>query len=337
MKFKPSYSIFYLLMALASFGAIISPFDVSFARDAFGLDAYKKTVDSLTKSPSPFKTKFGNSINVYTVPPKAQSKGDKVIRFLVQGGLHGNEILGSDFVAWLAQRFAAGDSSLNHLNAGFVEIDFIPYANPDGTILYARYNANHINLNRNFSVLWGVTKENPGSSSFSEPESKAIRELLLKRQYTGAVDVHGYVNWVVGPTSPGDSLKGLPKISAKKFEAYQNWNKALARAVSTELPGYEFKTAGSLGDGGAFEDYAWWEANVPAFCLEAFSNQRYVMSSAAARLLDLLTPTMFERRPNGENDMFLVYESFIKTMFQEAIKLQSESVDLKFTAAAPQR
>lgn len=312
-----------LIAATIAVGLYTQP---STAKDAFGLDAYKRSVDSITEAKVPYKTRFNNAINVYTVPPKSQAKGEQIARFLVQGGLHGNELLASEFVAWLAQRFARGDSSLNNLNGGKIEIDFVPYANPDGTILFTRYNGNHINLNRNFGVLWGITKENPGKSAFSEVESRAIRDLIDKRNYAGAVDVHGYVNWIVAPTSPKDAIKGLPEHQHKKISAYNRWYKALANEVKANLPGYELKTAGALGDGGSFEDYAWWGAGVPAFCLEAFSDERFVATSVASKLVDLVTPKFFMKpqASEGRSDMFLVYENFIRNMFDEALKLQGD-------------
>lgn len=302
-----------------------------FAKDAFGLDAFKHSAEAVTQTKRPYKTRFGNAISVYTVPPQARSSSDKVPRFLIQGGLHGNELLASEFVAWVAQRYAKGVSLLNRLNGGQAEIDFVPYANPDGTILFARYNGNHINLNRNFSVLWGVTKENPGNAAFSEVESRAIRDLFDKRDYAGAVDVHGYINWIVAPTSPKDKIKGLPSSDPKKAENYARWYSALEREMKRSLPGYELKTAGGLGDGGSFEDYAWWGAGVPAFCLEAFSSQRFVAASIATQLVDLITPNILtaNKPSNGRNDMFLVYENFILTMFEEALRLKEPASGIK--------
>ncbi|MCX6125129.1 MAG: M14 family metallopeptidase [Proteobacteria bacterium] len=299
------------------------------AKDAFGLDGYKHDAATVTETKTPYNTRFGNPITIYTVPAKLQSKANPPVRFLMQGGLHGNEMLASEFVAWAAQRFAAGNSTLNRLNGGNVEIDFIPYANPDGTVLFARYNGNHINLNRNFGVLWGLTKENPGKAAFSEVESRAIRDLLEKRSYSGAVDVHGYVNWIVLPTAPSDSLKGLPIHDSKKVKKYQKWSNAMHHEVKRHLPGYAIKTAGGLGDGGAFEDYAWWGAGVPAFCLEAFTDQRFVAGSVATLIVDLLTPKFLASSgpSNGRNDMFFVYENFIRTMFDEALKLNDDSTE----------
>ena len=313
-----------LMLALAG---LLSLADRGFGKDAFGLDNHKAPIEAVTKPDVPYRTRFGNQITVYAVnnPGLNVDQNHPAVRFLVQGGLHGNELLGSEFVGWLAQRFAKGESPLNMLNGGDVAIDFVPYANPDGTIQYTRYNGNKINLNRNFGVLWGVTKENPGPSAFSEDETRAIRDLFAKRDYTGSIDVHGYINWVVIPTDPQDEIKGLPRADAAKFAKYRQWAAAIKRETATHMPGYEVKTAGSLGDGGAFEDFAWWGAGVPSACLEIFSRDRFVTQSLASKIVDLLTPKVFgsAQAIKDSSDMFLAYENYIHSLFLEAIKIKS--------------
>jgi hypothetical protein len=298
-----------------------------FSKDAFGLDNHKAPIEAVTNPDVPYRTRFGNQINVYAIsnPGLNTEKKDSSVRFLVQGGLHGNELLGSEFVGWLAQRFAKGESLLNTINGGNVAIDFVPYANPDGTIQYTRYNGNKINLNRNFGVLWGVTKENPGPTAFSESETRAIRDLFAKRDYTGSIDVHGYINWIVIPTDPLDEIKGLPRADAAKLAKYRQWAAAIKRETAARMPGYEVKTAGSLGDGGAFEDFAWWGAGVPGACLEIFSRDRFVAQSLAKKLVDLLTPKAFGSvlPTDDSSDMFLVYESYVHSLFLEAIKIKT--------------
>jgi hypothetical protein len=310
------------------------------AKDAFGLDSYKKPAEALTGPSAPYRTKFGNSINVYSIKNEDSKADGSTVRFLVQGGLHGNELLGSEFVGWLATKFAKGDSVLNTLNSGNVEIDFIPFANPDGTIQFTRYNGNKINLNRNFGVLWGTTKENPGPTAFSESETRAIRDLFNKRKYSGSLDVHGYVNWVVIPTSPEDKVEGFPSATREQLANYEKWQKIVRRETTRVMPGYEVKTAGSLGDGGAFEDYAWWGAGVPSACLEVFSEDRFVAQSIAATIFDWITPRIFVRRSqmNGMSDTFLVYESYVHSLFKEAIKLRDDlSAKKDFIARIPQK
>jgi hypothetical protein len=308
------------------------------AKDAFGLDRFKNAAEDITKPEVPYRTKYGSQISVYSIKNSLASDAP-VARFLLQGGLHGNELLGSEFVAWLAQRFAAGESLLNTLNQGQVEIDFVPYANPDGTIQFTRYNGNRINLNRNFGILWGVTKENPGTKAFSEVETRAIRDLLNARQYRGAVDIHGYINWVVIPTAPEDSVSGLPKTKPATIAKYQRWADFIKKETMNRLPGYEVKTAGSLGDGGAFEDYAWWGAGIPSACLELFSTDRFIPKTLAEKIVDLLTPKAFGT-PNalGQNsDMFLVYENYVHSLFQESLRIKSGQEDIKQLASSSKR
>ncbi len=313
-------------MLLALISTLLIPTN-AFSGDAFGLGAHKKSVEQITGSDKSYRTKFGNPISVYTIEPKAVSKNEAPVRFLVQGGIHGNELLASEFVGWLAQRFESGESPITKLNGGRVAVDFLPYANPDGTILYTRLNSNRINLNRNFDVLWGNTKENPGKAPFSEVESQAIRDLMLTRSYAGAVDVHGYVNWIVAPTSPKDSISGLDLRNKARVATYDKWYRAITTEVKAQLPGYEVKTAGGLGDGGAFEDFAFWTAGVPAFCLEVFSQNRFVATTLASKFIDLITPRVFTSKAmsDGHSDMFLVYESFIHSMFQNALDLNKDN------------
>jgi hypothetical protein len=297
------------------------------AKDSFGLDSYKAPIEAVTNSAIPYRTRFGNQLSVYTInnPGLNSDIKSKPVRFLVQGGLHGNELLGSEFVGWLAQKFARGESILNTLNAGIVAIDFVTYANPDGTIQFTRYIGNKINLNRNFGVLWGLTKENPGPTAFSESETRAIKDLFAKRDYTGSIDVHGYINWVVIPTDPRDEIKGLPPTDAAKLNLYHQWAAAVRRETAARMPGYEVKTAGSLGDGGAFEDFSWWGAGVPSACLEIFSRDRFVAQTLAKKLVDLLTPKAFGSVQSTDDSsvMFLVYESYVHSLFLEAIKIKN--------------
>lgn len=241
-------------------------------------------------------------------------------RFLVQGGLHGNEALASHFVVWLARRYARGESMLNLLPKEKVAIDFLPYANPDGTTGDSRYNGRGVNLNRNFGILWGLTRENPGETSFSEPETKAIKKLFQKRKYAAAVDVHGYVNWIVAPSTPAELAERGIKPSRKRVAAYDTWLSALKQEMPL-LSGYQLKTAGKLGDGGAFEDWAFWSEGTFAYCLELESFQRFVKSYR--RDFNDITKDPEVRSV----DLFTRYEAFVYRMFDHALKAREAADD----------
>lgn len=217
------------------------------------------------------------------------------VRFYIQGGLHGNEHLTTNFVHWLSHRVAKNESIINQINSTIV-IDFVANINPDSG---QRNNPRNINLNRNFSVLWGQSVEPMGHKPFSEAETRAIKALFQKFHYRAAIDIHGYLNWLVLPTKPQD-LERNSKL-------YEPWARLAEKNISL-LPGYEIKTAGELGDGGAFEDWAYWQANTLAICLE----MKY--------------PTRFFPYGNQNRfDSFLAYERFIFKMLQGALKINAPS------------
>jgi hypothetical protein len=250
-------------------------------------------------------------------------------RFLVQGGLHGNEEVASNLVLWMARRYARGQSLLNLLPRDQVAIDFLPNANPDGDHDHTRYNARGVNLNRNFGVLWGITKENPGTKSFSEPETTAIRRLFETQKYTAAVDVHGYVNWVVSPSAPEAVAAIGIKASKAQRSAYAAWVAALTSEMAV-LPNYQLKTGATLGDGGAFEDWAFWSQGTFAYCLEIEGIQRFV-KTYRRDFADLAN------EPAHSVDLFTRYEAFVYRMFAESIKLAAPGQAASLASSTPAR
>ena len=251
----------------------------------------KTTIAEITGTPSHTSSE-GRDMVVYSIKRKSSLKEGP--KFFIQGGLHGNETQTSQFVLWLIKRIKEGKSPLNQLPEGS-QIDFLPYANPD-QYAKSRYNSNHINLNRNFSILWGKSREPAGSHPHSEKETKAIAALLKAGGYTAATDVHGYVNWIVGPSK----AQFVKNTSLRKQRAYRKWMHALKRALPI-LDNYKIKDAGSLGDGGAFEDFAFWRLDTFAFCLEMKKKERV--------------------NAKGQ-DTYQSYETFIGKMFQEAFFLK---------------
>ncbi len=214
-------------------------------------------------------------------------------RFLIQGGLHGNEHQTSIFVLWLKDRLEADIGPLAELPEGSV-VDFLPFANPD-SYGSSRYNKNAINLNRNFSILWGISREPNGSKPHSEPETIAITHLMQHEKYNAAIDVHGYVNWVVAPSQP----QFVPNANPRMQALYWAWTNHLHQEVA-KLPNYILKTAGTLGDGGAFEDWAFWANGTLSFCLELSSEMKTAGRPA---------------------DYYNRYESFVAQMFQKALAI----------------
>jgi hypothetical protein len=291
------------------------------------------TIDKLNADAT-LKTREGRSLEVIqisvgetrisTSAPAAPSK--KIPRFLVQGGLHGNEKLPPKFILWLATRVARGESALNHLPLDRFDIDFLPAANPDGGEANTRANKAGVNLNRNFGVLWGISRENPGTTSFSEPETRAIKSLFEKRGYTATVDVHGYIKWLVAPSQP-QMMADESLVNETRTARYKSWIQSLTK-IAGFLGGYQMQTAGGLGDGGAFEDWAFWKADAFSFCLELASAERFNSSASQEEagtagfsgFQPASTIRGFARKFRAENttDSFLTYEHAIFMAFSEA-------------------
>lgn len=279
-----------------------------------------RTIAELAGSP---KAKSGENRDFLVYSSAADQKSE--YRFLIQSGLHGNERLPVEFVTWLMARYSKGQSLLNRLPRGSA-IDFFPIASPDGYAANTRENGRGVNLNRNFSVLWGVSREVNGNAAFSEPETRAARDLLQTGSYTSAVDVHGYSNWLVLPSPPSLLAKSTPKLAA----TYRRWSTEIGEVMNKLLPGYELKTAGGLGDGGAFEDFAFWQTQSLSFCLEMKSHRREIASLSPTLLVGLTqkkSPTL------KEEDTFLTYELVIFRAFSKAIFVKNSNLQLLTSSA----
>src|SRR5690606_29684418 len=121
-----------------------------------------------------------------------------------------------------------------------------------------------------------------------------------KRKYDAAIDIHGYINWVVAPSSPEVIARLETKPMADRSEAYRRWYAAMQNEINF-LPNYELHTAGGLGDGGAFEDWAFWQEGVLALCLELKDEEQF--TKPYRRLFENLNQTAA-----GRIDQFLRYE-----------------------------
>ncbi len=221
-------------------------------------------------------------------------------KFYIQAALHGNEKLTTEFVYWLAQSLNNGSSTLLGLNleTSGIQIDLVPIANPNGYKKGSRYNSNHVNLNRNFPVFWGLTQENPGLYSLSEPETQAIAKIFAKSSYTAAIDIHGFTNMIVTPSH------------YKNSSTYEKWLKAVEKTTKKHLSVYAVKNGKDLGDGGAFEDWAFWQKGTPALCLEMIKSSRFISNSAIGEPKEII-------------DTFKIYENYIRAIFSEADLLNS--------------
>ena len=148
----------------------------------------------------------GRALQVYTV-----GWGRRPLVFV--GAIHGgSEWATGDLVARAAEyfRLRAAEVPAN------LTLIFIPYANPDGLavghVRAGRFNANFVDLNRNWDCAWQPTSHwndilvSGGPAPFSEPETAALRDYLLDLQPALAVFYHSRAGTVAG----GACAESLP-------------------------------------------------------------------------------------------------------------------------------
>lgn len=137
-------------------------------------------------------------------------------RVLIDAAHHGDEVIGTEIALRLARDLTAGfaaNATIRALLQGR-EVLVVPMANPDGVTLIpqathyatARKNANGVDTNRNYDYHWGGPGSGgPGSdtyrgpSAFSEPETRAIRDLLHDKPALMYISIHSGAELILWP------------------------------------------------------------------------------------------------------------------------------------------
>jgi len=105
--------------------------------------------------------------------------------FLIIGGVHGDEPIGAELVEAFAERLRADPAA-----AGGRLLVLVPRANPDGLTAGTCGNARGIDLNRNFPAPNFTAAARHGSKAASEPETRALVELLATHAFACVIAVH---------------------------------------------------------------------------------------------------------------------------------------------------
>jgi hypothetical protein len=103
---------------------------------------------------------------------------------------HGNEIMSVELplmLAWYLVENYAIDPYIQDL-VDNREIWIIPMVNPDGREMTTRYNANGVDLNRDYGYLWGGEGQSP--EPFSQPETQVIRAHALDNNFVLSLSFH---------------------------------------------------------------------------------------------------------------------------------------------------
>ncbi len=191
---------------------------------------------------------------------------------VVETRVIGHSVKGRDIVAWrlgdpsskkkvLLLAAMHGDEkgsiqTLRNLRDGRpitgADIWVVPVVNPDGYARNRRQNAHGVDLNRNFGAKWrkigGAT--NSGRRAFSEPETRAIRDLANEIDPTYTVSYHQPLNGIdirdTGNRAWAKRLASRVRLPHKAFDCfsrcfgtYSMWFRAQHRSgavITVELP-----------------------------------------------------------------------------------------------------
>lgn len=147
-------------------------------------------------------------------------------RVRISGGIHGNEKVTTEvlvrYINYLLSEFNNGSTDITDLvNTRYIVI--IPVINPDGYAISRRYNANGVDLNRNFSRGWSDESPVYGTAAFSEPESLAVSQYTISKRFTTGITLH---SGTVIVNMPFDYTTTLPV----EHDLVQEFGRAYSRA-----------------------------------------------------------------------------------------------------------
>lgn len=218
----------------------------------------------------------------YSVRKRAISAyyfGNGPKKILLIGTMHGNEgNTGNMLNSWISY-IRANQKDIG-TDRTFI---IVPFANPDGRSSNNRFNANNVDLNRNFdlpdwqALTYWQNRSYPtggGSAPFSEPESRALRDLVLSENPSLSISYHSNANLVLG-----DGIA----------QAFGDWYSNLTGYTRSQSSGQESDVS-ALGYviTGTYEEWAT-KRGVKTLVIEFISQTANEYSRNLPALRDLLT------------------------------------------------
>ncbi len=197
--------------------------------------------------------------SVRGLPLVAHRFGDGEQRIVIVGGIHGGYEWNTILLAYLAiDYFKTYSAALPES----VTLTIIPSANPDGQEMVTgksgpfaladlaedtipgRFNANNVDLNRNWDCQWAPTaiwrgnEVSGGPAPFSEPETVVLRDYLLQQRPEAVIFLHSAANGVFA--------SGCPETHQPSMDLAQIYGDAAGYPVYERFSAYE--VTGDAGD-----------------------------------------------------------------------------------------
>ena len=215
----------------------------------------------------PTETVIGTSVQGRDIT--AVTYGDGATHLVFVGGIHGGYEWNSVLLAYEAMDYLKENPSVIPEN---LSVTIIPSANPDGLFKVVgkegrffaadvpvgddslgRFNANSVDLNRNFDCkwksesMWRGNVVSAGASAFSEPEARAIRDFVLAEKPVAVVFWHSQANAVYASECENGILAGTRTLmntyasaagypSVDVFDSYEITGDAEGWLASINIP-----------------------------------------------------------------------------------------------------
>jgi predicted deacylase len=205
------------------------------------------TPTAISASTSIQHTTIGHSVEGRPIDVTQLGDGPRHVVFV--GGMHGGYEWNSVLLAYELLDYLTGNPDLIPVE---ITLHVIPSANPDGQYrvtrqtgrftaadvisdtLPGRFNANGVDLNRNWdcqwspSAVWRNTPVSGGEAPFSEPENSALRDYLLAYSPEVVVFLHSAANGVFASGCPEPHQPSLELATvygqAAGYPIYERFN-----------------------------------------------------------------------------------------------------------------
>jgi len=194
------------------------------------------------------------------------TKGKPRVR--LTGSIHGNEYISGEilfrFIDYLTSEYGVNPRITKLVEERCIAI--IPIFNPDGHESGRRYNANNVDLNRNFSFYKDVPRSSyQGKAAFDQPESRAMRDYSA-RNFHLSVTFHSGEVIVNLPFDYGTSGEILPDENRLLWELGRIYADSGTPRIFKENPDvYRYAIEGVLNGGdwyvidGSLQDWSYKE------------------------------------------------------------------------------
>jgi predicted deacylase len=167
---------------------------------------------------------LGYSVEGRALTARRFGEGERVL--MLVGGMHGGwEANTVDLIEALSAHFEAHPEDIQP----GLSLVLVAVANPDGLphgrSEAGRFNANGVDLNRNWGcewsaeAVWRSQRVNPGVTAFSEPESRALAESIRTLRPAAVLFYHSAANGVYAGECDGDMTADSEALAAVLGEA----------------------------------------------------------------------------------------------------------------------